>query len=307
MTVTFIDPPSSVIGKTEALDFTASAEVVAISVGYGAVRDEERVYRDGAFLRSYTRSTKVGNTYSVVRDGGWPANPQLYVDELPAVPGPQLQPLLGSPVAAWSLINGSLADRSGNGNTLSVAQLPVPDYYAGQTCYGDGNAAVVSNSAPLRLVGPLTLTFRYFTANYGPFTVAGLFTSSPDSQPGSNSSSWASWVATLATDGPELRSSSWGASMPFQSGSLNGKWYTCCLRRDTNGTGFRDWRGTKVSSGFTGGPAPAAAGNFYLNAQYGGGASSACRSHGLADVMLWNRMLSDAEVAVQLAGMGVAP
>jgi hypothetical protein len=86
MTVTFIDSPNSVIGKTEALDFTASGEVIAISVGFGAVRDEERVYRDGAFLRSYTRSTKVGNTYSIVRDGGWPANPQLYVDEAPALP-----------------------------------------------------------------------------------------------------------------------------------------------------------------------------------------------------------------------------
>jgi hypothetical protein len=86
MTVTFIDSPNSVIGKTEALDFTASGEVIAISVGFGAVRDEERVYRDGAFLRSYTRSTKVGTTYSIVRDGGWPANPQLYVDEAPVLP-----------------------------------------------------------------------------------------------------------------------------------------------------------------------------------------------------------------------------
>jgi len=86
VTVAFVDAPGSVISKSEALDFTASSEVVAISVAFGTSRVEERVYRDGVFLYPYLRSGKAGNTYSLVRDGGWPSDPRLYVDEATAAP-----------------------------------------------------------------------------------------------------------------------------------------------------------------------------------------------------------------------------
>lgn len=88
MTVAFIDAPGSRLPTVhEALDFTATGVVSAISVGLGAgVRAEERAYRDGVFLYPYLRSTKAGNTYSLVREGGWPVAPTLYVDEATAAP-----------------------------------------------------------------------------------------------------------------------------------------------------------------------------------------------------------------------------
>lgn len=88
MTLTWLDTPGSKLPTThEPLDFETTQEVVAISVGFGqGLRAEERAYRDGAFLYPYLRSTKDGLTFSLVRDGGWPANPQLYVDESTPIP-----------------------------------------------------------------------------------------------------------------------------------------------------------------------------------------------------------------------------
>jgi hypothetical protein len=87
MTVAFIDVPGSRLPTVDApLNFTASGDVAAISVGFGAARVEERVYRDGVFLWPYLQSTKTGNAFRIVRDGGWPSDPQIYVDEATAAP-----------------------------------------------------------------------------------------------------------------------------------------------------------------------------------------------------------------------------
>ena len=77
--MTVFHKPPGLIGKDEPLGFTSSGDVVAVSVGFDVV--EERVYRDGAFLVNYTQSTRAGNTFSIVRDGGWPADPTIYVDD----------------------------------------------------------------------------------------------------------------------------------------------------------------------------------------------------------------------------------
>jgi len=83
MTVAFIDVPGSRLPTVDApLDFTASSDVAAVSVGFGSLRVEERVYRDGVFLWPYLQSTKTGSAFRIVRDGGWPSDPQVYVDEL---------------------------------------------------------------------------------------------------------------------------------------------------------------------------------------------------------------------------------
>lgn len=83
MTVTFVDSPGSTLpSSAEPLDFTTTLDVIAISVSFGSgVRVEERAYRDGVFLYPYLRSTQSGHTFSLVRDGGWPASPQVFVDE----------------------------------------------------------------------------------------------------------------------------------------------------------------------------------------------------------------------------------
>jgi hypothetical protein len=83
VTVTWIDTPGSALAsKTDAVDFTATGDVVAVSVGFVG-RSEERVYRDGAFVAPYTASTRVGNAFSLRRTGGWPSAPTVYVDEAP--------------------------------------------------------------------------------------------------------------------------------------------------------------------------------------------------------------------------------
>jgi hypothetical protein len=90
MSVSFIDPSGkTLVSTSEPLDFSCTTTPIAISIGFGSVRPEERVYRDGAFLPGYRRSTASAGVFSIVRDQEWPANPQLYVDEptLPPVGG----------------------------------------------------------------------------------------------------------------------------------------------------------------------------------------------------------------------------
>lgn len=102
MTVDWIDAPGTVLaGKSDAIDFTTDLGVVAISVGFGAERAEERAFRDGVWLYPYLGSSgPLGGTagaYSLVRSGGWPAPPSVYVDELVSGGG-------GEPMPTWSEI-----------------------------------------------------------------------------------------------------------------------------------------------------------------------------------------------------------
>lgn len=84
MSISWIDVAGSTLPSlSEPIDFTASAEVIAISVRFGRSRIEERVYRDGAFLYPYLRSTRDGLTFRLVRDDGWPSHPRVFVDEVP--------------------------------------------------------------------------------------------------------------------------------------------------------------------------------------------------------------------------------
>ena len=58
-----------------------AGQVVAISVGFGGSHVEERAYRDGMFLYPYLRSSRSLNTFALRREGGWPSDPTVYVDE----------------------------------------------------------------------------------------------------------------------------------------------------------------------------------------------------------------------------------
>lgn len=87
MSVVFIDASGKTLDSTlEPLDFSCTTVPVAISIGFGSTRPEERVYRDGAFLPGYSRSRASAGVFSIVRDQEWPGNPQLYVDEVAAIP-----------------------------------------------------------------------------------------------------------------------------------------------------------------------------------------------------------------------------
>lgn len=79
MGVTWIDTPGATLTSSDAVDFTLTADPIAISVQHGAT--EERAYRDGAFVAPYLESSKVGLTFALRRTGGWAYAPTVYVDE----------------------------------------------------------------------------------------------------------------------------------------------------------------------------------------------------------------------------------
>lgn len=81
VTVVFSGVPGGPTG------FTATADVVAVSVSFVGGRVEERAYRDGVFLHPYLQSTQGGGVFSLVRSGGWPTGwREVFVDEAIEVP-----------------------------------------------------------------------------------------------------------------------------------------------------------------------------------------------------------------------------
>jgi hypothetical protein len=133
MSVAFaIASGSSLTSRNEPTPFTATLPVIAISVSVPISQSlslEERAWRDGAFLYPYLRSTKNGNTYTLVRDGGWPQvydslgklRPiAVYVDEdASGGQGGNLNPVPG--FEAWYVLDPirKLVDQTGNAHTLS--------------------------------------------------------------------------------------------------------------------------------------------------------------------------------------------
>jgi hypothetical protein len=94
VTVVWGDTPGESLGSAaDAIDFTASGDVSAISVDLGGGVPEERCYRGGAFLPPYTNSARVDRAFALRRIGGWPRriNPltgrpypvRVHVDEVP--------------------------------------------------------------------------------------------------------------------------------------------------------------------------------------------------------------------------------
>lgn len=79
-------PGATLAAVSTPLVYEATTEIVAISIGFGTKRIEERAFRDGVFLPGYTRSTRVDNVFTLVRDSAWPADPKLFVDPVPAPP-----------------------------------------------------------------------------------------------------------------------------------------------------------------------------------------------------------------------------
>jgi hypothetical protein len=97
MTTSWISTPDIALSTRSApVVFATERAVTALSVAFSG-RPEERAYRDSAFVPPYTGSTVVGSTYTLVRAGGWPNTPTVFVDELP--PPPTI-PIGGQPMGA---------------------------------------------------------------------------------------------------------------------------------------------------------------------------------------------------------------
>lgn len=82
------DPAVRLPSRYKPLVFTPSAEPIAISVAFPlgeSRRPEERAFRDGVFLWPYLGSKREGNTFTLVREGGWPSDPKPFVDPTPPI------------------------------------------------------------------------------------------------------------------------------------------------------------------------------------------------------------------------------
>jgi hypothetical protein len=88
VTVTFLKPSGvPLASQDEPLSFVCTADPAFIGVRFGGIKGRELAYHDGAFVGEYTQSSKVGNVYTLRRDGGWPAQTTPIVDT-GAVAGP---------------------------------------------------------------------------------------------------------------------------------------------------------------------------------------------------------------------------
>lgn len=169
MTDVYTPPALSDIEPGTPLAVAADNDVVALTVSYGLSRSTETVFQQGAFLHPFLRSTRYdARTFSIVRDGGWPADPLLSIIDPPL--GGGLQPTLYSPAAQWALRGAPVtattyADRSGNGSHLTGGTpIPAPGSTPGQlsVIFGPGSAGSLSRTtdAALRLSAEVTVTLK---------------------------------------------------------------------------------------------------------------------------------------------------
>jgi hypothetical protein len=84
--ITSDNPAVRLPSRYQPLPFIVTAEPMAISVAFPLAetrRTEERAFRDGVFLWPYQGSTRAGNLFTLVREGGWPSDPKPFVDPTP--------------------------------------------------------------------------------------------------------------------------------------------------------------------------------------------------------------------------------
>lgn len=82
MTISNITPaPNANLGAFAPFAFDSDKALSFVSMSFGNGQPEEMAWRDGVGVGLYGASTKVGNTYTFRRDGGWPARPSPHVEE----------------------------------------------------------------------------------------------------------------------------------------------------------------------------------------------------------------------------------
>lgn len=347
MTITFIDPPGSMLASLDApIRFSSERAVPAVSVRLGDsdLRVEERAYRDGAFVYPYLESMKSGNTFTLVRTGGWPREqaPTVFVDETPAPPVPPistLQPLnyAANLVAAYAFNEPAAAcnlDRSANARNFVTAgalasdMMNVPDLMPGKAAIMGAPANTFYTGQPLdcaqsgahwQLQNELTVTFRWFlvapvsTITYSPVycnaTPTG--TSSVAFQVAVTNNYRLAYYAERSKVGQLFISTAAGLVCEPN------RWLFISCRRRADGT---------VRLGVGRGPTPAQqsyedSGALQLPLSSVSGSAWFCRfcnnrdsaptqpgGGPIADFMCWNRFLTDAELEPQYAAaMAGAP
>jgi hypothetical protein len=292
MTVTWIDTPGKKLSTShEALDFLTERDVSFISVRYTArpgerlvQRSAETVYLDGVFLWPFLRSTRVGNVFSVVREGGWPGHPLPHVEEKTPVVAPAgYQPNTDGPVGLWRMnaVTTFETDLSASGMNLSSTQTTMADLVFGQQCLYQasttGSGTPYPSANPCDLTGAMTVAWRMFVKETG--FVAHM-----------TSGTW----RILVSSGQLSYTNNQGASYSAPPSMLTGPaWVWCAFRRAANGVATFNVNKLQASSGAL--PLPTA-----------GGAGGQIRFTvdngitmyriGIADVGVWPFRMSDAQV-----------
>ena len=183
MTITFTTD-EDLDDRYEVIVFTATSPVTSIIAQYvdeqgpceGVFDGTDGSNANGSFRWLFRNSTRVGNTWTIRREGGWPAPVDLRIKEASGggveVPS-GLTPTLYSPLVQWSLQGAPdtarmWLDRSGNARNLtSGTGTPVPDLIPGQTAVELPNFGATIPA--LALNGAMTLTMRVKPKDFGAY------------------------------------------------------------------------------------------------------------------------------------------
>lgn len=300
MTVVWIDTPGSTLpSRFESLDFTTANDVAFVSISFGSIFPEECAYRDGAFLYPYLQSTCVGHTFSLVRRGGWPANPAPHVGETSLVVLPALTPTEQSPWAQWACdgvesdaatVSWDFTDRTGNGRGAGGASYrPVPDLRAGRMAAGPGSFGTCTGpylpGDNTTINGALTLCGRAFLPNRAAGTFQPLISADGCRLMGITA---AGYFASQHYQG------STNVSSLFVPSTMFGRWFWWSLRRSADRQTLRFQYETTFET-----ISGASAGNPVYNRFNLGNNLSFSNElwlGGLADLSVWTTQLTDADM-----------
>ena len=300
-------------GRNEVIDISITTDPAecTLSVEY-ADGTWDVVYQGGRFARQFSGSTLVGSDFHIVPPrGGWSAPFSVRTNEAPPAgpAGPDLQPLLYSPRAAWALdstaVGGLVVDRSGAGYALADPPMKIgADLRAGHTAvFGNLMGLADSGQDPdFRFAASdFTVILRYALriGNSEEYLVGSTVGTS-----GLNSS-WELW----STDAGALvyKSGGYGGNQgttnPAFAPLNSGVWSVVSLRRDAARTsvrlGINDSFITRSVVATT--PHPACV------LRFGGLQSAPFVRGGLSDCVIWPSYLTDAQVVAQYKVMlGVA-
>ena len=83
MTDVYVPPSNTTLPTLSTpIEVIADDDIVTMTISYGPNRPTEAVFRRGQFLFPFLHSSRQGNTYTVIRDGGWPSDFEVFPDEV---------------------------------------------------------------------------------------------------------------------------------------------------------------------------------------------------------------------------------
>lgn len=320
MSVVFGTEQGNLDSKVRPIQFTASQPVTSIAAEFAHPSGNapcETVFDGtdannvgGAFHWQYRYSTHVGNTWAIVRDGGWPAEVDLRIKEAAVgsiVLPPSGTPPLYAPIAQWPLDGAPDSsklwfDRSGNGRHLTAGTATATaDMVASRTAIipGSVNANRLRRvvDPALQLRGELTISVRAKRAAGG----GGVLVCMSALYAGTASKSL--YVLNVGTSGA-LGSFLDGVPAIWTAAAMTSDaWHFGSLRRTADGAETLGIDGTYQDFASRG-PIVGGTEDWLVIGDHEESAAGYFQGP-MADVTIWDRRLTDAELEhVRLVTMG---